>query len=120
MATLEQSQAQTEPLKFPSGFLWGTATAAYQIEGAIKEDGRGESIWDRFSATPGKVLKGATGEIACDHYHRWREDIALMKEMGLAAYRFSISWPRILPDGTGKINEKGLDFYDQLVDGLLE
>ncbi len=105
---------------FPEGFVWGAATASYQIEGAAREDGRGESIWDRFSHTPGKVLNGDTGDVACDHYHRWREDIALMRELGLAAYRFSVAWPRILPDGRGSINDAGLDFYDRLVDGLLE
>ncbi len=105
--------------KFPEGFLWGTATASYQIEGAWQEDGKGENIWDRFSHTPGKVQDGDTGDIACDHYHRWPEDIKLMQEMGLKAYRFSISWSRIIPDGDGAVNEKGLDFYDKLVDGLL-
>ena len=105
--------------KFPAGFLWGAATAAYQIEGAWNEDGKGESIWDRFSHTPGKVQDGDTGDVACDHYHRWPEDIKLMQQLGLGAYRFSISWPRIIPGGTGKVNEKGLDFYDRLVDGLL-
>lgn len=106
--------------KFPTGFLWGAATASYQIEGAWEADGKGESIWDRFSHTPGKVHEGDTGDVACDHYHRWREDIGLMKELGLKAYRLSASWPRILPQGTGEVNEKGLAFYDQLVDGLLE
>lgn len=105
--------------QFPSDFIWGAATAAYQVEGAWQEDGKGESIWDCFSHTPGKVLNGDTGDIACDHYHRWREDIALMRELGLQAYRFSISWPRILPQGYGKVNLAGLDFYDRLVDGLL-
>ncbi|HEX9440553.1 MAG TPA: family 1 glycosylhydrolase, partial [Roseiflexaceae bacterium] len=107
-------------LRFPDNFLWGAATAAYQIEGASDEDGKGESIWDRFSHTPGKVLNGTTGDVACDHYHRWRDDIALMRELGLQAYRFSISWPRILPAGVGAVNAAGLDFYDRLVDGLLE
>ncbi len=101
-------------------FLWGAATASYQIEGAWNEDGKGESIWDRFSHTPGRVHNGDTGDVACDHYHRWREDIALMKELGLGAYRFSLSWPRILPQGTGQVNARGLDFYSRLVDGLLE
>ncbi|MDP9368612.1 MAG: GH1 family beta-glucosidase [Chloroflexota bacterium] len=105
---------------FPDGFVWGAATASYQIEGAAREDGRGESIWDRFSHTPGKILNGDTGDVACDHYHRWREDIALMRELGLAAYRFSVAWPRVLPDGRGQVNDGGLDFYDRLVDGLLE
>ncbi|MDB5059211.1 MAG: beta-glucosidase, partial [Chloroflexi bacterium] len=103
----------------PTGFLWGAATAAYQIEGAANEDGRGESIWDRFSHTPGKVVNGDTGDVACDHYHRTREDIAILREIGVDAYRFSISWPRIIPGGTGSTNDAGLDFYDRLVDDLL-
>jgi beta-glucosidase len=90
--------------RFPQGFLWGSATAAFQIEGATREDGRGESIWDRFCATPGKVLNGDTGDPACDHYHRWRDDITLMKSIGLQAYRFSIAWPRIIPQGRGQVN----------------
>lgn len=105
---------------FPDGFLWGAATAAYQIEGAHDEDGRGESIWDRFSHTPGKVFEGHTGDRACDHYHRWQDDIKLMQELGLQAYRFSIAWARVLPQGHGKVNQKGLDFYSRLVDGLLD
>ncbi|MFM6172332.1 MAG: GH1 family beta-glucosidase, partial [Sphaerospermopsis kisseleviana] len=104
---------------FPKDFLWGTATSAYQIEGAYKEDGRGASVWDRFCETPGKVWEGHSGRTACDHYHRFREDIRLMQKLGLQAYRFSISWTRILPNGRGKINGKGLDFYERLVDGLL-
>jgi len=104
--------------KFPHNFLWGAATASYQIEGDWNEDGKGESIWDRFSHTPGKIKNGDTGDIACDHYHRWREDIALMRQLGLKAYRFSVSWPRVLPDGFGRVNPAGLDFYDRLVDGL--
>ena len=105
---------------FPADFLWGAATAAYQIEGAWDEDGKGPSVWDTFSHTPGKVARGETGDVACDHYHRWRDDIELMRDLGLRAYRFSVSWPRVLPDGTGAANERGLDFYDRLVDGLLE
>jgi beta-glucosidase len=105
---------------FPADFVWGAATAAYQIEGAAGEDGRGESVWDRFSATPGKVRNGDTGAVACDFYHRYPEDIALMRELGLDAFRFSIAWPRIVPDGSGSVNEAGLDFYDRLVDELLE
>jgi beta-glucosidase len=105
---------------FPAEFLWGAATAAYQIEGAVSEDGRGESIWDRFSHTPGTVVNGDTGDVADDHYHRWHGDIALMQELGLKSYRFSIAWPRIFPLGTGAINPAGLDFYDRLVDGLVE
>jgi beta-glucosidase len=108
------------PITFPSNFTWGAATAAYQIEGAWREDGKGESIWDRFSHTPGKVANGDTGDVACDHYHRWRADIALMRELGLKAYRFSLAWTRLLPEGTSKANPAGLDFYDRLVDGLLE
>jgi len=104
--------------KFPHNFLWGAATASYQIEGAWNEDGKGESIWDRFSHTPGKVTEGNTGDIACDHYHRYPEDIALMRQLGLKAYRFSIAWARVLPGGRGPINPHGLDFYDRLVDAL--
>jgi beta-glucosidase len=107
-------------LVFPKGFIWGTATASYQIEGAWAVDGKGESIWDRFSHTPGKVDNGDTGDVACDHYHRWREDVALMKELDLKAYRFSVAWPRVLPEGRGRINQAGIDFYSQLVDRLLE
>ena len=103
----------------PADFVWGAATAAYQIEGAADEDGRGESVWDRFCATPGKVRNGDTGAVACDFYHRYPEDIELMRELGLDAFRFSIAWPRILPDGRGRVNEAGLDFYDRLVDELL-
>jgi len=110
----------TNNLQFPENFLWGTATSSYQIEGGVKEDGRGESIWDVFSHTPGKTLNGDTGDVACDHYHRWREDVALMKSLGYKAYRFSLAWPRILPQGRGKINQPGLDFYSRLVDALLE
>src|ERR687883_519730 len=102
-------------LGFPADFLWGAATASYQIEGGAYEDGRGPSIWDTFSHTPGKVKNGDTGDVACDHYHRWKEDIALMREIGLDAYRFSIAWPRITPTGRGQVNQAGLDFYDRLV-----
>ncbi len=105
---------------FPPDFAWGAATASYQIEGAWEADGKGESIWDRFAHTPGKIANGDTGDVACDHYHRWPEDVALMKEMGLKAYRFSISWPRVLPSGRGALNPAGLDFYSRLVDALLE
>lgn len=103
---------------FPPGFLWGAATSAYQIEGAWDEDGKGESIWDRFVRQPGKIAGGATGDIACDHYHRMPADVALMKELGLQAYRFSIAWSRVLPAGRGAVNQRGLDFYDRLVDEL--
>lgn len=105
---------------FPSDFVWGAATAAYQIEGAAKDDGRGESIWDVFSAWPGKVYNGDSGLVACDHYHRMKDDVGIMKELGLQAYRFSVAWPRIIPEGTGAVNPKGLDFYSRLVDTLLE
>ncbi|MEU7853505.1 GH1 family beta-glucosidase [Nonomuraea sp. NPDC049141] len=104
---------------FPENFVWGAATASYQIEGAVKEDGRGQSIWDTFSHSPGNVADGDTGDVACDHYHRYRDDVSLMRELGLAAYRFSIAWPRIQPDGRGKINPQGLGFYSRLVDSLL-
>jgi beta-glucosidase len=104
---------------FPSDFIWGAATASYQIEGAADEGGRGESVWDRFCATPGKVRGGDSGAIACDFYHRYRDDIRLMGELGLDAFRFSIAWPRILPAGRGRVNAAGLDFYDRLVDELL-
>jgi beta-glucosidase len=107
-------------ITFPRGFIWGVATSAYQIEGAWNKDGKGESIWDRFSHTPGKIAHGDTGDVGCDHYHRWREDMALIKELGLHAYRFSISWPRLLTEGRGRVNPAGLDFYSRLVDALLE
>lgn len=106
--------------RFPEGFLWGAATASYQNEGAWNEDGKGESIWDRFTHTPGRVRGGVTGDVACDQYHRYREDIALAKRLNLKSYRFSISWPRIQPSGTGAANPKGLDYYSRFVDALLE
>jgi beta-glucosidase len=106
-------------LVFPPGFVWGAATAAYQIEGAADEGGRGPSIWDTFSRTPGKVHNGDTGDVAADHYRRHREDVALMRDLGLGAYRFSTSWPRIQPGGSGPVNAEGLDFYSRLVDDLL-
>jgi beta-glucosidase len=105
---------------FPEGFLWGASTSAYQIEGAGKEDERGPSIWDVFSHQPGNILDEGTGDIACDHYHRWPEDVALMRELGIGAYRLSVAWPRILPEGRGSVNVKGLQFYDRLVDAVLE
>ncbi|MGW4640224.1 GH1 family beta-glucosidase [Sphaerisporangium sp. NPDC004334] len=104
---------------FPEGFVWGAATAAYQIEGAVRDDGRGPSVWDTFSRTPGKVASGHTGDVACDHYHRYAEDVRLMADLGLGAYRFSVSWPRVQPDGAGPVNTRGLDFYDRLVDELV-
>ena len=110
----------SEQLKFPRNFVWGAATASYQIEGAWQADGKGESIWDRFSHTHGKVANGDTGDVACDHYHRWQDDVILLKELGIKAYRFSIAWPRILPRGRGSVNSAGLSFYDRLVDALLE
>ena len=106
-------------MDFPDGFLWGTSTSAYQIEGAWNEDGRGESIWDAFARVPGNTANGDTGDTACDHYHRFRDDVALMASLGLTAYHFSISWPRVLPNGRGDINQRGLDFYDSLVDELV-
>ncbi|WP_030749139.1 GH1 family beta-glucosidase [Streptomyces griseus] len=105
---------------FPPDFAWGTATSAYQIEGAVAEDGRAPSIWDTFSRVPGAIDNGDTGDTACDHYHRWPEDVALMKEMGVGTYRMSIAWPRVVPGGDGPVNAAGLDFYDRLVDGLLD
>jgi beta-glucosidase len=107
-------------LSFPDGFLWGTATAAYQIEGAHDADGKGASIWDTFSHTPGTIERNETGDIACDHYHRYRDDVGIMAGLGLNAYRFSVSWPRVIPGGIGPPNHKGLDFYSRLVDALLE
>ncbi len=121
LEAVKLSSKSTESLSaFPKTFLWGAATAAYQIEGAAREDGRGPSIWDVFCTRPGKVEGGWNGDVACDHYHRWREDIAIMRQIGLQSYRFSIAWPRILPEGRGRINEAGLAFYDRLVDALLE
>lgn len=107
-------------LAFPTGFTWGAATSAYQIEGAAALDGRGPSVWDTFSKTPGRVRNGETGDIAADHYHRWADDLDLIKQLGLRSYRFSVSWSRIVPSGSGAINPKSLDFYRRLVDGLLD
>ncbi|MET7285344.1 GH1 family beta-glucosidase [Streptomyces sp. NPDC005573] len=104
----------------PHDFLWGTATSAYQIEGAVAEDGRSPSIWDTFSHTPGKTDNDDHGDIACDHYHRWPEDIGLMRRLGVNAYRLSVAWPRVMPDGNGRVNAKGLAFYDRLTDALLD
>ena len=107
-------------LHFPADFVWGTATSSYQIEGAWDEDGKGASIWGTFCRQPGKIEGGDTGDVAADHYHRWEEDVGIMADLGLNAYRFSISWPRVLPAGKGRVNPPGLDFYERLVDGLLE
>lgn len=107
-------------MPFRDDFYWGCATSAHQIEGAAFEDGKGLSVWDRFSHTPGKILEDHTADVACDHYHRMEEDVRLMGELGMQAYRFSVCWPRILPEGTGKINRRGLDFYSRLIDALLE
>lgn len=104
---------------FPETFTWGAATASYQIEGGWDADGKGPSVWDMISQTPGRILNGDSGDVACDHYHRYEEDVALMRTMGLKGYRFSLSWPRILPNGTGEVNEAGLAFYDRLIDALL-
>ncbi|CAL9355362.1 GH1 family beta-glucosidase [Streptomyces atacamensis] len=118
--TAETAPATRNARVFPPGFLWGTATAAYQIEGAATEGGRTPSIWDTFSHTPGRTRNGDTGDVACDHYHRWREDLAIMADLGVGAYRFSVSWPRVQPGGSGPASREGLDFYSRLVDGLLE
>lgn len=106
-------------MTFPKDFLWGAAASSYQIEGGGLTEGRGESIWDRFSHTPGKVHNGETGDVACDHLHLYKEDVKMMADLGIQAYRFSVAWPRVIPAGTGRINEMGLDFYDRLVDELL-
>ncbi|MBG0817676.1 GH1 family beta-glucosidase [Planomonospora sp. ID82291] len=117
--TTQDTQIQSPDLVFPTGFVWGAATSAYQIEGAVSEDGRGTSIWDTFVRQPGRVVNGENADVAIDHYHRYREDVETMAGLGLGAYRFSVSWPRIQPDGTGPVNAKGLDFYSRLVDELL-
>jgi len=111
--------APQRPASFPSGFIWGTATSSYQVEGAVHEDGRGLSIWDTFTHTPGKIYDNSNADRANDHYHRYKEDVGLIKELGAKAYRFSIAWPRVFPEGTGAPNPKGLDFYDRLLDELL-
>lgn len=105
---------------FPANFIFGVATSSYQIEGATREDGRGDSIWDTFCREQGRVSDGTSGDVACDHYHLWESDLDLIKAMGVDAYRFSVAWPRVQPDGKGAINPKGLDFYERLVDGMLE
>src|SRR5690348_13607531 len=109
----------TQPRSFPKDFVWGAATSAYQIEGSPLADGAGPSIWHRFSHTPGRTTNDETGDVACDHYRRYKDDVAIMRDLGLQSYRFSISWSRVLPDGTGAVNERGLDFYRRLVDELL-
>ena len=120
MSNLTRTEPQApQRADFASDFLWGCATSSYQIEGAANEDGRVESIWDRFAATPGRIRDGSSGEVACDHYRRWPEDFDIAQGLGLNAYRFSIAWPRIFTE-TGKVNGKGLDFYSRLVDGMLE
>ncbi|MGV9773816.1 GH1 family beta-glucosidase [Streptosporangium sp. NPDC003464] len=117
--TTQETQIQTPDLVFPTDFVWGAATSAYQIEGAVSEDGRGRSIWDTFVRQPGRVVNGENADVAIDHYHRYRDDVRMMAGLGLGAYRFSVSWPRVQPDGSGAINAKGLDFYSRLVDELL-
>src|SRR3954464_8390246 len=120
-ATVTSTSAQPAlaGITFPDGFVWGAATASYQIEGAVNEDGRGPSIWDTFSRTPGRVFAGHTGDVACDHYHVYVDDVAGVAGFGLASYRYSISWPRIQPDGTGPVTSRGLDFYDRLAGELI-
>jgi beta-glucosidase len=113
------TESPASALEFPNGFSWGVATSAYQIEGAVTADGRGRSIWDTFCARPGTIADGSSGAVACDHYHRWESDLDLMRNLGIGSYRFSIAWPRVLPEGRGRLNRRGLDFYDRLVDGLL-
>ncbi|GLW06639.1 beta-glucosidase [Microtetraspora sp. NBRC 13810] len=117
--TTQQTQTQSPDLAFPTGFVWGASTSAYQIEGAVAEDGRGPSIWDAFVASPGRVLNGDNADVAIDHYRRYREDVRVMADLGLSAYRFSVSWPRIQPTGSGAINPAGIDFYQRLTDELL-
>src|SRR5262245_58574659 len=118
-ANTAQTSASSSNGNFPRDFFWGAGTAAYQVEGAVGEDGRGESIWDRFVTTPGAIANGDHGGTACDSYHRYPEDVRLMRELGLNAYRFSIAWPRIVPEGRGRVNTTGMDFCDRLVDALL-
>ncbi|MDI1462368.1 GH1 family beta-glucosidase [Catellatospora sp. KI3] len=116
--TTEPSPAAAPALRFPDGFIWGAATSAYQIEGAAHVDGRGQSVWDTFCRIPGRVRNGETGDVAADHYHRWADDLDLIRELGLKSYRFSVSWPRVIPTGAGPVNRKGLDFYKRLAEGL--
>jgi len=117
---VEHPLADEVDMSFPSRFVWGAAAASYQIEGATSADGRGPSVWDMFCRKDGAVYSGHTGDTACDHYHRFRDDVLMMKEMGLQAYRLSIAWPRIIPGGTGAINDKGIAFYDKLIDAILD
>jgi beta-glucosidase len=117
---LRSSPAIAQQRRFAGDFIWGASTSSYQIEGAVDADGRGKSIWDIFSHTPGRVNNGDTGDVACDHYHRWREDIELLSRGGFGAYRFSTAWPRVMPAGSGAVEPRGLDFYDRLVDGLMQ
>ena len=119
-AETQPKPAQATAASFPDGFAWGVATSAYQIEGAVKEDGRGASIWDVYAHTPGKIKDGRNADVANDHYHRYKDDVRLMRDIGVKAYRFSIAWPRIFPDGRGQPNAKGIDFYNRLIDTLLE
>jgi beta-glucosidase len=119
MSNAETLLARARGLHLPKGFVFGGATAAYQIEGAWNADGKGISIWDRFCRKPGAIIDGSSGDVACDHYHLWQDDIALMQALELVAYRFSISWSRVQPDGAGAANPAGLAFYDRLIDGLL-
>src|SRR5215471_6591069 len=114
----QASSQQSNTRAFPKGFFWAVATSSYQVEGAWNEDGKGKSIWDTYTHTPGHIKNNDTGDVANDHYHRYKEDVALMKDIGANAYRFSIAWPRIFPEGAGKPNSKGLDFYSRLVDEL--
>src|SRR3954465_8734122 len=118
-AAAQAAAGRPGPASFPKDFVWGTATSAYQIEGAVNEDGRGRSIWDTFAHTPGKIEDHTTGDRANEHYVRYKEDVGLIKGLGAKAYRFSIAWPRVFPEGTGKPNPKGLDFYNRLIDELL-
>ena len=119
MSAIATQSTATAARRFPEGFHWGVATSAYQIEGAWDEDGKGVSIWDTFAHTPGKIKNDENGDVANDHYHRYKQDVALMSDIGANAYRFSVAWPRIFPDGTGKPNPRGVDFYSRLVDELL-
>lgn len=120
LARRAPAATQRTTARFPADFLWGVGTSAYQIEGATQEDGRGPSVWDEFARLPGAIARGETADVAADSYHRWREDVELLAQLGVSAYRFSVAWPRVLPAGTGAVNNRGLDFYDRLVDALLE